>query len=354
MASAMTPEPTVAIVRSERGDMAASIPAARRAPWCGRRARAGSQAGGASPARAVPRRKNRDVVVTVGASKPAARSAASSSAGRVEDLGDRERPPVGQGPLDGRRVGRRPMAVRRGRRVEARVDEGERAAGHEPAPGEGEERGEALPWHVAQPEAHEQGVGRELRLGPRVADVEVGPQVVRDQALAGELERRLGRVVAPQLAAAGEERRPPARARGELDDATLQAELVEPAAGGVEVGPPGHVVDRPVAVAAAAEVPVVVLAGPGLVVGDHLGVEPGRRRGRGQPARPRAPPRPRSATDAWPDLPGARPVRPGRRAAGSAGTGSRPPGRGSRGRAGPSPRDRRARASRGATRTRGR
>ena len=47
---------------------------------------------------------------------------------------------------------------------------------------------------------------------------------------------------------------------------------VEPAAGDVELGVPGRVVDRAALVAAAAQVPVVVLGGAGLVVGEHLGV----------------------------------------------------------------------------------
>ena len=199
------------------------------------------------------------------------------------------------------------------------------------------------PRHVAQPEAHEQGIGRRLRLGPRVADVEMGPQVVRDQALAGELERRLGRVVAPQLASRrGAATTSPCRWRARRSDPQTEARRASGRPCRGRTSRPCRRSGR--AVAAAAEVPVVVLAGPGLVVGDHLRVEPGRRRG-GSPAPPPAPPRPRSArTPAR--LPGARPVRPGRRAAGSAGTGSRPLGRGSRGRAGPSPRDRRARASR--------
>ena len=57
-----------------------------------------------------------------------------------------------------------------------------------------------------------------VRLGPRVADVDVGAQPVREQPVAGAIERRLGRVVDRQLALAGEQRRPPAGAGRELDD----------------------------------------------------------------------------------------------------------------------------------------
>ena len=44
--------------------------------------------------------------------------------------------------------------------------------------------------HVAQPEPGEQRVDRPIRLGPRVAHVQVRPQAMRDQALARPIERR--------------------------------------------------------------------------------------------------------------------------------------------------------------------
>jgi hypothetical protein len=66
----MTPEPTVAIVRFDRGDIARSIG----------RARALFRA---RPDQAVarPSRKKRPVLVTSAEAKPAARNAASSSSG---------------------------------------------------------------------------------------------------------------------------------------------------------------------------------------------------------------------------------------------------------------------------------
>src|SRR5207249_2748426 len=66
------------------------------------------------------------------------------------------------------------------------------------------------------------------------------------------------------------ERRPPTGARGKLDDLAADGQPVEPAAGRVELRVPGRVVDRPVAVAPAAEIPVVVLGRPGLVIGDQF------------------------------------------------------------------------------------
>ena len=104
-------------------------------------------------------------------------------------------------------------------RIGQRVDQRDPAAGREPAAGELEERRRPVALDVAQPEAGEQGVGRRrLRLGPRVADVEMGAQAVGDEPLAGPVERCRGRVVHRELALRREERRPPAGAGGELDD----------------------------------------------------------------------------------------------------------------------------------------
>ena len=138
-----------------------------------------------------------------------------------------------------------------------------------------EELGQPGARDVAQPEAGEDGIDLPIGLGPRVAHVEVRAQPVRDEALAGALERRGGPVVERQLALRGEQRRPPAGPGRELDDLAADRQLVEPAPGGVELGVPGGVVDRPALVAAAAQVPVVVLGGPGLVVGEHVGVDVG-------------------------------------------------------------------------------
>ena len=79
IASAMTPEPTVAIVDFARGDIARSI--AARSGRSGGRVPTAVRALRYSPAVATPVRKNRPVVVTRASSNPAAVSAASSSPG---------------------------------------------------------------------------------------------------------------------------------------------------------------------------------------------------------------------------------------------------------------------------------
>src|SRR6185312_16012635 len=106
-----------------------------------------------------------------------------------------------------------------------------------------------------------QRVDRPIRLGPRVADMDMGAQAVGEEAVAGPVERGRRGVVDRQLALRREERRPPAGARRELDDLAVDREAVEPGAGAVKLGVPGGVVDRSALVPAAAEVPVVVLAG---------------------------------------------------------------------------------------------
>ena len=65
----------------------------------------------------------------------------------------------------------------------------------------------------------------------------------------------------------------------------MDRQLVEPATGHVELGVPGGVVDRPALVAPAAEIPVVVLGRPRLVVGEQARIRierhGGGRAGRG-------------------------------------------------------------------------
>ena len=126
--------------------------------------------------------------------------------------------------------------------------------------------------HVAQPEPGEERVDRPVRLGPRVAHVQVRPQAMRDQALPRPIERGRCPVVERQLALVGEQRRPPAGAGGELDDLAVDRQGVQPAPGRIELGVPGGVVDGAALVSAAAQVPVVVFRGARLVVGEHLGV----------------------------------------------------------------------------------
>ncbi len=157
--------------------------------------------------------------------------------------------------------------------VGERVHEREDPVRLEPAAGEGQEGTGSVARHVAQPEAEEQRVDLAVRLGPRVADMEVGAKSVGDEALARAFEWSGGRVVDRQLALRREERRPPTSSSGELDDLAADRQAIEPRSCTVELRVPGRVVDRPAGVAAAAQVPIVVFAGPGLVVGDHLRVD---------------------------------------------------------------------------------
>ena len=135
----------------------------------------------------------------------------------VVDLDDRELAAVVEAPDRGV-VGRRRVVDGARLRVGQRIDEGERAARPQPAADDAEELVEPGPRHVAQPEAGEHGVDGAVGLGPGVADVEMGAQAVGDEPLAGPVERRRRAVVHRQLALGGEERRPPAGPRGELDD----------------------------------------------------------------------------------------------------------------------------------------
>ena len=53
---------------------------------------------------------------------------------------------------------------------------------------------------VAQPEPADERVDLPIRLGPRVADMEVGAEAVSDKPLASALERGLGGVIEGELA----------------------------------------------------------------------------------------------------------------------------------------------------------
>ena len=94
--------------------------------------------------------------------------------------------------------------------------------------------------------------------------------------------------------------------------------------------------DGSVRVAAATQIPVVVLAGARLVVGDHVGAGRGRR-GAATGGGVRSPARSPSATAAPAPRAAAAAARSGPGAAGSAGTRCRRPGRRSPSRAAPSP-----------------
>ncbi len=242
------------------------------------------------------------MALTSADAKPASQEPIGELGRLVEDLDDPELAPVGQATPDdlGRR---RPRGARRAGRqsragwsIAPELGSGRESTKAKVPPGLSQRRtrarnpGRPGARDVAQPEPAEDRVHLAVRLGPGVADVEVGPQPMGQQALAGEVEWRLGRVVAGEAALRGEERRPPAGAGGQLHDLAGEREPVEPQGGLVELRVPGLIVDRAVGVPTAAEVPVVVLAGPGLVVGDHL-----RRRARPRPpSSAAARPRPRS------------------------------------------------------------
>src|SRR6266480_3215622 len=83
------------------------------------------------------------------------------------------------------------MVVGAGLRVRQRIDDRERAAGLEPPSRKVEERRCTVTIDMAQPEAEDHRIDRPVRLGPGIAEMDVGAQAVGEQALAGTLERRL-------------------------------------------------------------------------------------------------------------------------------------------------------------------
>ena len=241
------------------------------------------------------------VVVTSTSSKPARAKRRLELAGLAVDLDDRELAAVVEA-ADRSVVGRRRVVGGARLRVRQRVDEGERARPASASAGRG--RGTSPvrsrgTWLSQKPEKS----ASTWRSGSAHAS-RTWRWARRPWATSRSRARSSGasaRVVERQLALRGEERRPPAGARGELDDLAADRQAVEPAAGGVELRVPGRVVDRAARVAAAAQVPVVVLGGAGLVVGDHrrrrrsdarAGRRVGGRRGRRSPARWRAGSRP--------------------------------------------------------------
>ena len=221
-------------------------------------------------------------MVTRASAKPASSKRRLELARRVIDLDDRELATVVE-VADGRVVGGRRVVGGARLFVRQRVDERERPAGLEPTANDAEEVGKPGARDVAQPEAGEHRIDLPIGFSPCVAYVKVRPQLVRDEALTRALERGRRPVVEGQLAFRGKERRPPAGPCRELDDLAPDRKLVEPAPGDVELGVPRCVVDRPALVAPTAQVPVVVLGGAGLVVGEHGRVDVGGG-GRGGPS----------------------------------------------------------------------
>src|SRR4051812_39582125 len=196
IASAMTPEPTVAIVDFARGDIARSIAARScRSGGLGRAAASARLVAGGRHARQEEAAGGRHA----GVPKAGIAECRLELARLVVDLDDREFAAVGKtaergvigrcGVVGGTRLG-----------VRQRIDECERPAGIEPAPDDPEELGQPGARHVAQPEACEDGVHLPVGVLPGVADVEMSPQLVRHQALARPLERS-GRPVVERLLA---------------------------------------------------------------------------------------------------------------------------------------------------------
>src|SRR6476646_5719149 len=218
IASAITPDPIVAIVRSLSGVTAGVLhaisrdsrlvatrdagiaPIGTRTFAFERSAGAGGPPSGADGGRQEEEtagRRDRDVREAGGS------ECVGGLLGRPVDLDDGVLPAVGEAaqrpPVGGDRVvvgGARP-------RVRERVDQGEAATRRQPAGREIEEVPGPVPLHVAEPEPGEQrACGVAVGGGPRVADVEMGAQVVGEEAVAGAFQRGGRRVVAPQLALA--------------------------------------------------------------------------------------------------------------------------------------------------------
>ena len=103
----------------------------------------------------------------------------------------------------------------------------------------------------------------------------MGPQVVRDQPLAGPLQRSRRSVVQRKLSLGRQKRRPPAGPGRELDDLPGDGQPIQPTPGHVELGVPGRIVDRAACVPAPAQVPVVVLGRASFVVREHLSADVG-------------------------------------------------------------------------------
>ena len=153
------------------------------------------------------------------------------------------------------------------------------AAGPQPRASEPQELAEPLARDVAQPEAGEQRVDLAIGRFPCVAQDDARAQPVRLEPPGRDRERLAVGVGDREVSLLRQQRRPPARARGQLEDLAREREPVEPARRLVELGLPRGVVEGSALVPAAAQVEVVVLGCAGRVVGAHLGVEVGERGG---------------------------------------------------------------------------
>ncbi len=119
--------------------------------------------------------------------------------GFVIDLDDGEFPTVGEA-ANGLVLGRLLMVHRARLRIELRIDERKPATGLEPSPYEGKEGIDPIARNMAKPESGEDGVHRPVGLGPRIADMEMRPELVSDEALPSLIQRSGGSVVERELA----------------------------------------------------------------------------------------------------------------------------------------------------------
>ena len=237
MASAMTPEPTVAIVRFSRGDIAPEDSTGSRPPDVRAPVRRRPQ-----PASAATSRKKRPVVVRSSAAEARPPERGLDDAGVVP--GPRDRRPAA------RRPGRDGARSRPGGRRAGGAARSDAVAVSRPAP-------RTRPSRNAASTRVGAGLAGSRRHDPRVGDVEVGAQAVGEQPVARAIERRAVGVRDVELALARDQRREEPDARARLLDPAGQRLVVEPAGDDVELGLPGRVVEGAARELAAAQEPVV-------------------------------------------------------------------------------------------------
>src|SRR3954451_14721314 len=143
-------------------------------------------------------------------------------------------------------------------RVATRIDEPERAAGPEPASADGEELVEPITRDVADPEAAEQSVDLTVGFVPGVAELELRGQTSGGEALPADAQRLVDGVVRVQLAAWREACRPPACTRRELNDVAVDRQRIDERGRFAQLHCPRFVLVGTVAIAALAQIPVVV------------------------------------------------------------------------------------------------